>query len=79
MTRDDNDKLNSLSTRWKWEGDWMTCRFCKRHLIASRDGEEFMHAADCKNSTELHPWTALRNILVGQPQDSSNEAHDERA
>lgn len=63
MNRDDNEMLTALSKFWKWEADWMTCRACKRHLIASRDGEPFAHAAGCKNAELLHPWRSLRLIL----------------
>lgn len=63
MNNESNEILAALSKFWKWEGDWMTCRICKRHLIASRDGEPFVHAADCKNSDLQHPWRSLREVL----------------
>lgn len=68
-----NDALMSLYRRWKWDADWMTCRWCGRHLIASRDGEPFKHEGACRNSDDLHPWSMLRNILNGRQPNESTE------
>lgn len=65
MNHDSNEMLTALHKFWKWEADWMTCRACNRHLIASRDGEPFLHEDGCKNSGLLHPWRSLRLILNG--------------
>ena len=67
MNRESNEMLTALWMFWEWEADRMTCRACKRHLIASRDGEEFAHAAGCKNAALLHPWRSLRLILTDSP------------
>lgn len=62
-----NAALLDLSKVWQLDGDWMTCRSCNRSLIASRDGEPFIHRADCQNSAHLHPWPELRNALASSP------------
>ena len=67
MNRESDEMLTALGKFWEWEADRMTCRACKRHLIASRDGEEFAHAAGCKNAALLHPWRSLRLILTDSP------------
>ncbi len=66
MNTNNNDMLIALSRVWKWDGDWMTCRACKRHLIASRDGEPFVHADGCAHRDFVHPWQALRDVLTIQ-------------
>ena len=60
-----NGALCDLAARWKIDGDWMTCKACKRSLIASRVNEALPHAAGCKlaATTETHPWQALLKIL----------------
>lgn len=66
MTRESNDALLALARYWKLDGDWMTCKGCKRSLIASRDGEELNHADGCKHWDQHHPWAKLRAILNGK-------------
>jgi hypothetical protein len=61
MTNDQD--LRSMSRVWNLDGDLMTCRVCKRSLIASRDGEELNHASGCKNAAHGHPWADLRSAL----------------
>ena len=60
-----NNALCNLAGRWVIDGDWMTCKGCKRSLIASRVNESLAHAVGCKlaATTETHPWRALLTIL----------------
>lgn len=55
--------LMHLARLWVWDGDLMRCRACNRAMVASRDGEEMRHAAGCRNSGHLHPWSDLRNAI----------------
>jgi len=64
IPRESNDKLIAFARRWKLDGDWLTCKGCKRSLIASRDGEELNHAAGCKLAAEQHPWAQLRELVT---------------
>lgn len=64
MTNDDNNALCAFARVWKLDGDWMTCKGCDHHLIASRDGEESRHGDDCKHASEHHPWAQLRAIIA---------------
>jgi hypothetical protein len=73
VDRECNDLLTALWKFWEWEADWMTCKACKRHLIASRDGEPLRHADGCKNSSLLHPWQSLR-LILNQQSGSAGES-----
>lgn len=64
MTSDDNNALCAFARYWKLDGDWMTCKGCKRNLIASRDGEVFKHGDGYKNLDQKHPWAQLRAIIA---------------
>lgn len=55
-----NVALQEVASVWLLDGDLMKCRMC---LIASRDGEEFHHHADCKHKDKLHPWQELRDAM----------------
>lgn len=68
MVSEDNEKLCAFARHWLLEGDWMTCRSCNHHLIASREGEAFYHSPECKGPRDLHPWGMLRAILNGKDQ-----------
>ena len=57
------EDLMELSGVWKWDGDLMTCRDCRRSLIASRNGEAMHHRAGCTHSDRQHPWQELRAAL----------------
>lgn len=63
MNQHANETLRLLSTVWVWDGDWMKCRKCKKALVASRDGEELVHARGCRNSGHVHPWADLRRAI----------------
>jgi hypothetical protein len=64
IPRESNDKLCDFARFFTLDGDWMTCKKCKRNLIASRDGEPLQHAAGCKNADRLHPWAELRALIA---------------
>ncbi|HBI70674.1 MAG TPA: hypothetical protein DDZ22_17215 [Massilia sp.] len=70
IPRENNDKLIELARYWKLDGDWMTCKGCKRSLIASRDGEELNHADGCKFAAQQHPWARLRALVAPPPNNS---------
>jgi hypothetical protein len=55
-----------LSKVWKWDGDWMQCRHCKRALVASRDGEKIIHKLGCRNVEHDHPWQELRALITAE-------------
>lgn len=65
LTPTTNAKLDVFSRVWSLNGDWMTCKGCKRSLIASRTGEELGHGAGCKHAAQQHPWKQLIEILTG--------------
>lgn len=71
MTRDNNEALTALFKLWAWEADWMTCKACKRPLIASRDGEPLRHEQGCENAEHKHPWADLRTAMG--PEDKALE------
>lgn len=54
---------NMLATRWKCNGDLMTCRACGWSVIASRINERPGHAADCTQINEPNPWKYLHAAL----------------
>ncbi|OIJ42041.1 Lar family restriction alleviation protein [Massilia timonae] len=67
IPRESNDALIKLAKYWKLDGDWMTCRGCRRSLIASRDGEELNHGDGCKFWDQHHPWAQLRELIARRP------------
>jgi len=67
IPRESNDALIALAKYWKLDGDWMTCRACRRSLIASRDGEELNHGDGCKFWDQQHPWAQLRGLIARRP------------
>lgn len=67
IPRESNDALIKLAKYWKLDGDWMTCRGCRRSLIASRDGEELNHGDGCKFWDQQHPWAQLRELVARRP------------
>jgi hypothetical protein len=70
IPRESNDALIALAKYWKLDGDWMTCKGCRRSLIASRDGEELAHGDGCKYWDQQHPWTQLRKLIAQRPAPS---------
>jgi hypothetical protein len=67
IPRESNDALIALARYWKLNGDWMTCKGCRRSLIASRDGEELAHGDGCKYWDQQHPWAQLRKLITRRP------------
>ncbi len=67
IPRASNDALNAMAKYWKLDGDWMTCKGCRRSLIASRDGEELAHGDGCKYWDQQHPWAQLRELITRRP------------
>jgi len=67
IPRASNDALIVLAKYWKLDGDWMTCKGCRRSLIASRDGEELNHGDGCKFWDQQHPWANLRELITRRP------------
>lgn len=67
IPRESNDALIALARYWKFNGDWMTCKGCRRSLIASRDGEELAHGDGCKYWDQQHPWAQLRKLITRRP------------
>jgi len=67
IPRESNDALIALARYWKLNGDWMTCKGCRRSLIASRDGEELAHGDGCKYWDQQHPWAQLRELITRRP------------
>ena len=67
IPRESNDALIALARYWKLNGDWMTCKGCRRSLIASRDGEELAHGDGCKYWGQQHPWAQLRKLITRRP------------
>ena len=67
IPRESNDALIALAKYWKLDGDWMTCKGCRRSLIASRDGEELAHKDGCKYQDQQHPWAQLRKLITRRP------------
>lgn len=67
IPRESNDALIALAKYWKLDGDWMTCKGCRRSLIASRDGEELAHGDGCKYWDQQHPWAQLRKLITRRP------------
>lgn len=60
-----NDLLREFAERFTLDGDYLRCRECNRPQIASRESEEFVHAASCKLSVSGgRPWVELQAILV---------------
>ena len=70
IPRESNDALIALAKYWKLDGDWMTCKGCRRSLIASRDGEELAHGDGCKYWDQQHPWAQLRKLIARRPAPS---------
>ena len=64
MNRINNDALLAVAKVWTLNGDWMTCRKCRKNLIASRDGEPLLHKTGCANGSRQHPWSELRGALA---------------
>lgn len=54
--------MQAFSDLWRIEADCIYCKFCKRGIVQSRDGESFNHRAGCRN-TLSHPWAALKLII----------------
>ena len=67
IPRESNDALIAMAKYWKLDGDWMTCKGCRRSLIASRDGEELAHGEGCKYWNQQHPWAQLRELIARRP------------
>lgn len=67
IPRESNDALIALARFWKLNGDWMTCKGCRRSLIASRDGEDLAHGDGCKYWDQQHPWAQLRAAITCAP------------
>jgi hypothetical protein len=67
IPRESNDALIALARYWKLNGDWMTCKGCRRSLIASRDGEDLAHGDGCKYWNQQHPWAQLRKLITRRP------------
>ena len=67
IPRESNDALIALARYWKLNGDWMTCKGCRRSLIASRDGEDLAHGDGCKYWDQQHPWAQLRELITRRP------------
>jgi len=67
IPRESNDALIAMAKYWKLDGDWMTCKGCRRSLIASRDGEELAHGEGCKYWDQQHPWAQLRELIMRRP------------
>jgi hypothetical protein len=67
IPRESNDALIALARYWKLNGDWMTCKGCRRSLIASRDGEDLAHGDGCKYWDQQHPWAQLRKLITRRP------------
>lgn len=74
IPRESNDALIKLAKYWKLDGDWMTCKGCRRSLIASRDGEELNHGDGCKFWDQQHPWAQLRSLIARQPTPAESGA-----
>jgi hypothetical protein len=70
IPRESNDALIALAKYWKLDGDWMTCKGCRRSLIASRDGEELAHGDGCKYWDQQHPWAQMRKLIARRPAPS---------
>lgn len=62
---DRNRMLLEFATRFRLDGDLLRCFACKRGIVASREDEDFIHAADCKlRVIGGRPWSELQAILA---------------
>ena len=60
-----NNALCDFGRRWSMDGDYLRCVKCGRGCVASRIGEEYRHADECKaRNVETHPWRTLMEILA---------------
>jgi len=67
------DELNALAKLFKWDGDLMRCRSCKRGIHITRAREPFHHSHGCKNTEKAQPWGNLRDLIATTPPKGETE------
>jgi len=63
LPNDQPQAMMDLHRLYRWSGDVMYCRECKRGVHISRLGETMNHAEGCEGQEDLNPWQIIKECL----------------